>query len=788
MCGRCPVPRDHPSQALIHRHHLPRKDNRKLFIKGLNSLFEKLHLHHPDNMYIIAGDLNARTDWGDRISNARGRLLSIWEATDALNFKVNIFTPDIPTYTPAQSFLDVCLADTQIKIPNIKNKIKTLPLDSDHTALTFAIEILRNSMVLIDPHDIHHWLNFKATKGKRFTKNLNKNFKTFFPTDKNLTIQEGESFLHQILLTISQAINTSIPTLKPKNSIHKYLNNNIKKLQKTKSSLITLFRLIRLIRIDPSYSRWITKFTKCTLKIVKKTLIHEFSKAIDSFWSAQIKQIYHRKTESFFPKFNRLLRPKQPLKISDIHIDQENTSLLQRSKCNISSAPISKNKFIFSTPTDKLNTIGAFYESINSPRYLNSRTRHQILVDTMATSFKTEFSTSQDNSDTLTVFSDSNKATNPQVETEPSNFFCSYLEVGKIFRHLHNKTSYGINKIPPIVLKHLPSSVILAYTILFKNALNNYYFPKPWKCAKVLPILKKGKNPNDLSSYRPVSLTSSISKVFDATINSRIQHFCKTNKIIPNHQFGFKHQHSTTHAIHKLLNHINLNLHAKELVRAALLDLEKVFDSVWHNGLVFKLIDKHFPKPLIYIIWDSISQKSFKTWNCTTFSTEEFYITEGLQQGTVNSPILFNIYTRNVLTLPGFKNNGPTSSIAFADDVIIYTSGRHPPAIQNALETEVEKVNQWYIKWNLRLNPNKCETILFRRPMMQLSRLNQTNINHFKIEATVPGSLQKTTIPHKKLVKYLGVHLDYLLRGNKHRYPSPQSSNSLQSKYTYLLQ
>ena len=52
--------------------------------------------------------------------------------------------------------------------------------------------------------------------------------------------------------------------------------------------------------------------------------------------------------------------------------------------------------------------------------------------------------------------------------------------------------------------------------------------------------------------------------------------------------------------------------------------------------------------------------------------------------------------------------------------------------------------------------------------MKQLSRLNRTNINHFKIEANVPGSLQKTTIPPKKLIKYLGVHLDYLLRGNKH--------------------
>ena len=86
---------------------------------------------------------------------------------------------------------------------------------------------------------------------------------------------------------MSQAMNTSIPILKPKNNIQ--LNNNIKKLQKTKSSLITL--LNRLIRTDPPCSRWITKLTKSTLKIVKKILIQKFSKALDSFWSAQIKKL-----------------------------------------------------------------------------------------------------------------------------------------------------------------------------------------------------------------------------------------------------------------------------------------------------------------------------------------------------------------------------------------------------------------------------------------------------------------------------------------------------------------
>ena len=124
-------------------------------------------------------------------------------------------------------------------------------------------------------------------------------------------------------------------------------------------------------------------------------------------------------------------------------------------------------------------------------------------------------------------------------------------------KKLPNKTSSGLDGIPPICLKHLPAIVIVDLTILFNNVINMNYFPTAWKSAKVLPILKRWKDPSDPSSYRPISLTLSISKVFEAIISDKITFFCVENALIPSHQFGFRHRYSTTHAIHKFLSHLN---------------------------------------------------------------------------------------------------------------------------------------------------------------------------------------------------------------------------------------
>lgn len=163
-----------------------------------------------------------------------------------------------------------------------------------------------------------------------------------------------------------------------------------------------------------------------------------------------------------------------------------------------------------------------------------------------------------------------------------------------------------------------------------------------------------------------------------------------------------------------------------------------------------------------------VHDKSFIIWDGVNCSSEKFLIKEGLQQGTVNSPCLFNIFNSDILNLFDLNSDNYTHSKAFADDLIILVAGKHPIEIQFSLENLVNKVNDYYQSWNLKLNPNKCESILFQKPSRYLSKFNKCYKNEFKITTTIPGTDIKTDIPHKKVVKYLGVHIDYLVRMNKH--------------------
>jgi hypothetical protein len=173
--------------------------------------------------------------------------------------------------------------------------------------------------------------------------------------------------------------------------------------------------------------------------------------------------------------------------------------------------------------------------------------------------------------------------------------------------------------------------------------LNYTYFPHKWKKAKVIAILKKDRKNSDPNSYRPICLLPNISKVYERIINDVIVAYCQDKNIIPENQYRFKKNHSTVHAINKLSSDINWALNDRKCVGACLIDLEKAFDTVWLDSLIVKLKCKKFPMLLIKLVWNLIYQRSFNTFSNEFLSTISFTLQNGLQQDTINSPILFNM-------------------------------------------------------------------------------------------------------------------------------------------------
>ncbi|CAG5084985.1 Protein of unknown function [Cotesia congregata] len=163
-----------------------------------------------------------------------------------------------------------------------------------------------------------------------------------------------------------------------------------------------------------------------------------------------------------------------------------------------------------------------------------------------------------------------------------------------------------------------------------------------------------------------------------------------------------------------------------------------------------------------------ITGRTFYTWNGREKCPKLFKIKEGLQQGTVNSPTLFNIFTSQTLNAFKLNQDNNTYSIAYADDLILYVAAKYPEPLKDQLERLVNKINNYYALWNLRVSPAKCETIVFRRPARFVTKAKRINNDNFIIETFHPVSRELTKVSTKSIVKYLGINIDYLAKCNSH--------------------
>jgi Reverse transcriptase (RNA-dependent DNA polymerase) len=314
---------------------------------------------------------------------------------------------------------------------------------------------------------------------------------------------------------------------------------------------------------------------------------------------------------------------------------------------------------------------------------------------------------------------------------------------------LKSRKSPGQDRIQNFILKKLPFRALVLITKLINACILQSYFPKNWKIAKIIAIQKENKDPTNPSSYRPISLLSSISKLLEKVLLNRINKHVDNNNIIPNHQFGFRKAHSTTHQLYRVTKLIKNNMLRHKSTGMISLDNEKAYDTTWHDGLIHKLLKHNFPMPLIKMIKSFLSTRYFYVQIYDEKSTE-FQIPAGLPQGSSLSPILYNIYTCDL------KVPQNTTLAQFADDTNIITCNTHPRPIINTLEKSFQKISKYYFKWKIKINESKSKSIFFtKRRTTRFLPHRQLQLNNHKISWS-------------DSIKYLGIELDKKLIFSKH--------------------
>lgn len=315
-----------------------------------------------------------------------------------------------------------------------------------------------------------------------------------------------------------------------------------------------------------------------------------------------------------------------------------------------------------------------------------------------------------------------------------------------IFRLKPRKTSG--DPINNRLIKALPDNALNYLINIFNDCLRLGYFPSCWKIGKVIALPKPGKDPTLPENKRPITLLPGFGKLFEKQILSKLRSHEEDEKIFIPQQFGFRAQHSTVKQIIRVTEKVSLRFNENKSTALALLDLAKAFDSVWHDGIIHKLMIAKYPTFLVKIIRSFLSER-FSYVVVNDSSSVKYLIPAGVPQGSSISPHLFNVFINDIPVPPKCK------LALFADDAGLYSSiGNNSGSPNLALLRDkitygLHDLDAFFTSWKMQLNESKTEAIIFSKSSKVL-----------KIKNDLPIVFKNSTIKWSDSVRYLGGFLD----------------------------
>ncbi|KAJ4427459.1 hypothetical protein ANN_25104 [Periplaneta americana] len=271
------------------------------------------------------------------------------------------------------------------------------------------------------------------------------------------------------------------------------------------------------------------------------------------------------------------------------------------------------------------------------------------------------------------------------------------------------------------------------------------YFPQEWKCAIITAIAKPRKDPILPQNYRPISLLDYFGKILERLLLSRLNPLLNTPERIHHEQFGLKNLHSNKEPLFILTSYIQDGFNQQHTV-ATFLDIEQAFDTVWHDGLLYKLLKLNIPNVYIQFISKYLYNRTFRV-RCGSSLSSSRVIEAGIPQESVLRPTLYSIYVQDLPKKPECLH------MLYADDTVLYTRHYNIIFTCQQMQAALDLLTQWSTKWRIKINGTKSQAVVFTK-----------RFPHLPQELTV----QQQNIPFNSAAKYLGVYLDRRLTYRQH--------------------
>lgn len=352
----------------------------------------------------------------------------------------------------------------------------------------------------------------------------------------------------------------------------------------------------------------------------------------------------------------------------------------------------------------------------------------------------------------------------PQTLIPPTIGPIQFSELQQALALLKVGKSPGPDEVSAELLKYSSTQFQALLLSLFSDCFLGAMVPSSWKISYVVMLLKNASKPaTALTNYRPISLTTSMYKLYAMVLRSRLQPYIDPH--LRHTQFGFRPRRSVSQPIHILRQLMQTHERQTHPLHLIFLDWAKAFDSVTHDAIQHALIFHGVPEPLVQAVLSLYANPSYQVKESGGLSQPRSQMS-GLRQGCPLSPYLFIAVTTTMfkyvevehidrfgeIAAPLSKPE-PIWDLQFADDTVL---------LANSAELAcrlLHGVQRHGYLFGLELNPEKCEHLAFNSESRVYFRtgnpLCQCSCKYCKGQDDL-GSL----VPSVHEVKYLGVRLE----------------------------
>ena len=314
-----------------------------------------------------------------------------------------------------------------------------------------------------------------------------------------------------------------------------------------------------------------------------------------------------------------------------------------------------------------------------------------------------------------------------------------------LLANLNVHKAAGPDFITARILKETCHVVAPILKTIFCSSLLTGVVPCDWRSANVIPIYKNGNRQNP-GNYRPISLTSLVSKIFEKIVAFHITNYLECDNIFYDLQHGFRRYRSCETQLSSLVHDLMANFDHGIQTDLVLMDLSKAFDRVPHERLLYKLhwygVRGHLHRWIRAFLMGRTQQVVLDGATSSTVP-----VASGVPQGSVLGPLLFIVYINDLQ-----EYTKHCTVRLFADDCVLY----RPIFDYNdtlLVQEDLSSLQNWSQDWLMCFNASKCHSM-------------SVTLSRNAIDATY--YLNGTPLSVVDHCKYLGVIIQSDLNWNKH--------------------